>query len=801
MSGSAAAVQKKTASLKCAKKNGLTCKGVPLNKVKFVYEDNKEILNHRWVVYWVYNYDGKTVLTNPDYPGQFTVGFGRTDEDGFLYPNHGVKNFAMMTDNSQHVFATYERPDKNSGKVTFRNDQNYSTLHRFPANRDVGFIMLPADNPNLFEFTTKDLSELANSEHAWKGKITANGQVVALKRPLSEWEVELLIFNANLESALESYGKVVKDHIREIAQIDTMSTFAQYMYKFPADPKDRDDIEKVKKIVSSAENLKQKISDAFVNNMDTSTACGQAIDNIKTHAKKLWEALKNPAFAAELKRYMPYCGTSQPNGPDTRVENDWRKIHNTLEKSYSLLAKTSLGEEVYKAHCAQLFDFLESINDEFPDVNDIDSKFLAELQKKVSVSPPENSDSPILISVYQWLQFAPNIIGNSPGPASLAVGIIDAYGMFASAQIDFQNRAAQSAQALRRMFGLMKLFNLGKPVSRAHRVTLANAAKNGDLAAGRISLTKFCTESSIGNAANIAGKLFKGSMFFLAFAAFAFSVTSNEKDTLRKWANITASTGNLSLVSIGLLFSKYAASKLFQVAAVSLGVIAGIASTIVGAIDAVKAYREGDIGGVVLNTVGAIGAAAATIGFVMMTVGASTSWAGIGVIIFLAGLAVSIITAIWLFLRDVFKDNTEAAFENMRAQFTRDDGMYEKRYKHIPAIKSAYEELTKAENAMDFWELSWRAIVPLYELGFVAYDDTVYSRIPTTADLSKTAEMIDPLIADREQQHIRRILELYSESLKNSSMDKDGSGKPDAFEWLQGTILPNQTPKPLDVGF
>lgn len=155
-------------------------------------------------------------------------------------------------------------------------------------------------------------------------------------------------------------------------------------------------------------------------------------------------------------------------------------------------------------------------------------------------------------------------------------------------------------------------------------------------------------------------------MFIFAVVAFAASITSDDDYTPHKWSNMVASSASLSLVSIGILFSKHATAIAFRVATVGLGVIAGVASMIVSGIDA---YKVGDDFAMWLNVVGVVGSGAATVGFVVMIMAAGVITSvigGIGVFLLILGIVLAFGASVWLFMRDFLKENSEIAFESMR---------------------------------------------------------------------------------------------------------------------------------------
>jgi len=62
---------------------------------------------------------------------------------------------------------------------------------------------------------------------------------------------------------------------------------------------------------------------------------------------------------------------------------------------------------------------------------------------------------------------------------------------------------------------------------------------------------------------------------------------------------------------------------------------------------------------------------------------------------------------------------TNSVFNEIRKKFAEKGGLYDEEYIKIPEIKNAYENMSS--QSMNWWVLSWKAIVPLYTAGFKVY--------------------------------------------------------------------------------
>ena len=104
---------------------------------------------------------------------------------------------------------------------------------------------------------------------------------------------------------------------------------------------------------------------------------------------------------------------------------------------------------------------------------------------------------------------------------------------------------------------------------------------------------------------------------------------------------------------------------------------------------------------------------------------------------------------------------------------------------------------------MSWWDLSWRAIVPLYSRGFVANRENNKNEI----SYGDSAKMISKMISGStlkspgvyaksdygNDSEVVKYLYDFLRDQKNKT-DANSDGIPDSVEWLNGTIHPEKKP-------
>jgi len=772
----------------------------PMCKVKFVYKDDpKKPLKNRYVLYWLYNSKGTDLDSNPEDPyywyrqGTLMPGAcGKTSGDGSLTKSYRLSGMMLVDDTEGPRYLEYRRLANENEEQNRIYPRPLLSTDAFPQGRKVGFMLLPPDV--LTGFRTTDLRKITAAGGAWIDKITKDGQVIEIRCTLPEWiyrikrEVKLLKYHQ------EKYGQYVKKHLESVSHVDVMSTFVQCMIRYPPEAPNYIKIQYAKILLRKLEQLKKSIGDAYITNTDASSECGKLLSRIDNTAKSLWKLINNKALVDELKRYMPHV-IDKPkegeHGPDTKAEHGWKEIFDVLGQAYEALAKSSIGEKVFTDHIKPVFEYLESLCAEaHPTWPSNEGSLIDELKKGFPAKTFSMSDNPLLSAIDQYGSLVQTATSDAPGLPCLVEAIINSYGLRMAEKIS-QRNPVTAAEHIRSLFGFLKIVRMGKPLTLAQQYKLAQAANWGDLKTGKAALFEFTTEFMGERYSVTAARVFHGGMFLLAIVTFGAAVTADDDITIRKWAKIIGGASNLALTSMGIFLSKYQAATLFKIGTTSLGIIAGIAGVVISSIDAYQYFKEGETARAIWSLVAAGGSLALTIGFGIMAFGAGTSWTGIGTLLILVGVVVTVVAAIALLVMSLFQQETESAFATMRKALMKDDSVYATEYVKNATVKSAFDGVLSAEKDSKWWLMSWRAIVPLYNLGFRVIDPDTKQE-----SLMKTAQSIEKIINDDFGGFKVMIayLILYKKACNNSTLDDDKSGTPDFQEWQNGTIFPKRLP-------
>jgi MFS family permease len=327
---------------------------------------------------------------------------------------------------------------------------------------------------------------------------------------------------------------------------------------------------------------------------------------------------------------------------------------------------------------------------------------------------------------------------------------------------------------------------------------LAQAANFGDLSKGKAMLFDLTREFMKDRYGAAAGRILGTNLFLLSIVSFAAAVRSDPSETLRYWSGIVAAGSSLALSSIGLLFAKYEAALAFRLCTGALGVVGGIASFILSVSEVAEAREDRESARMWLSIAAAAGSAMLTVGFLITAIGAGTSWTGVGLVLVLAGVVISIVASVTMLIMALLTQRSEETFKGLRREFAAEGGAYDTEYRPISDLAQAYRDVVDAGNRMSWCAFSWRAIVPLYCMGFSVRNDL------GAEDLVATAKGLEALIDNESDsgshKTIARFLLSYRQAVKNPSLDADRSGVADVFEWQKGTIYPERSPAPIPVG-
>ncbi|WP_133296168.1 hypothetical protein [Zooshikella ganghwensis] len=155
-----------------------------------------------------------------------------------------------------------------------------------------------------------------------------------------------------------------------------MSSLAEYQVLFPKKPHDN------QKYLGSLYTLHfslKKMAEIVKNQIYLSHETGKSLpvldhegsprddlpglqyfqDKMNAAAKALLNALRDPAFAQEIKFYQDYCQEHGPlHGPYTLSEPFWHHIYYTIAKGYAVLADSCVQGDIETTECDSFLTYL-----------------------------------------------------------------------------------------------------------------------------------------------------------------------------------------------------------------------------------------------------------------------------------------------------------------------------------------------------------------------------------------------------------------------------------------------------------
>ena len=779
----------------------------PLCRVKFAYKENpSQPIQNRYVAYWLYDSTGSKIDTAPqmktfwnDQSILFPVSIGKTDDNGVLRSNlpDNVR-FSLSKENGGCSIKSerYGQPANTGSTLALEFDIG------FPMNRKVGFVLCPVDI--LKSVSTGDLLKLKTTDHAVTAQITSDEQVVQLQCSLPDWQYRIEQATNDLKRKSENYGKYIQRHLEAISQLDMLSSIMWCMGRFPADRIKAAQFDSACAMSSKLAKLKETILNRYIKKTSTSSGgCQNLLNRINTSANNLLSIIINKDFIAEYKRYLPRMLDAECKGPSFQNEDDWRSIFSALTNAYAELSKTGLADKVFDVHVAPWLTQIAHLGVE------------GAAEWPEHAAPPDSKDTPLLVMIDKYTSIIQSVANPAPGPVTLVEGLVDVFGLAISKWMNSLPRA-QAKLPRDLMFGVMRIFNGGKSLDRVQRSVLAKAAYAGKLADGRNALNDFAREYLEKSHGELTGKLFCRAMFLFSLISLYNAVGSDEKDTLKKWMAITSAGTNAGATLMQTFFAQHLETEIkfgvkigvkVETVAGSLAAIGGLAAAWLSYNDAEEAYAHHDLTRTRLFVGSMVGSILLSAGYFLMIFGASTSWAGgLGIVIAAFGAVISVGASVASLVIDLVEEGTKQTFKQIMDDFSKEKSTFEIVYKkdqRASQIPTLIDEILQLSGDMSWWDLSWRAIVPLYSRGFMLYQGGTNGEV----SYGETSKMISKLIngstlstkgityrSDYGKEFL--VLDYINNFLlaQKDNKDFDNNGIPDAVEWLNGTIYPERHP-------
>ncbi len=531
-------------------------------------------------------------------------------------------------------------------------------------------------------------------------------------------------------SALNDMIKLIKDLTSDAQSacfgLEALDCMLELMQNKPA-PDDQPDQSDRTELKTFAKDFAAFKNHAYQSLILDPARFHQTIAHNDEVAKDMIRQLNDAKLLQDVKKLVAHA--------DVVPSDVWIDLCDTLKTVYASLAISSEGETCFQDHILPLIQDLASQPIELPTGV---TPTRSDIEKALREAPPPSGKDTIIGVVSGAVGTLPLAIGNMPGPASLSVSMMELFAPFIFRKI-VTKAAWEPTIALRLgswLFrALVKSANL--PTTGIKRAMYA--AQAGDMK----GLPKINWSRSFMNSAAWGSAIAVLSCVVLIFAA-----TGDDKDTVRKWANIISGAAGTGL-GVGVALSRLnvamrsGAIRSGGAFASRLLVVVGSTAAIVSGIQTAREeYGTGDSTGMWLALGGAAGGAISLAGW-MIGAGATTASTGVGLapgaIIMLVGVAIGIIAGVWAAIRDWTRTGTYRVLSAYLTSFsatmpyrlnhsfltnidtlgTRIPAHEQQRLKsELQALTAAYEKIKREHHDLDYWDVNPAETCALYDLGF-----------------------------------------------------------------------------------
>jgi hypothetical protein len=392
----------------------------------------------------------------------------------------------------------------------------------------------------------------------------------------------------------------------------------------------------------------------------------------------------------------------------------WQDTLTILTSAYQTLLISPQAPAVRDRHILPLIDELAS---RLLDLTDVAARQNARLDKAIRDVPAAPTTNSVLV-ILQRAAAGSGVflaaVGNAPGPASMAVAVLDAAAphlvMWRVDNIPAANQLA--GRLYRALVQTASRPNSGPrsvPLSRIFPLELIEAIEEGNLEKVRklkVNWTsRFMNSPGWGRAVGIAGAI-------TLLAALA----ADDPNPYRKWLNILSSASSTALgaamarytilVDAGIVTNLVRGSL-----GTGLGVVGALASVLSGAITFWEAHEAGDVTGQIVG-------GATSLGGLLLTAGCLIGATPIGVGLALVGAILSLGAAVISFFSGDDTSGSHAVFQAFIDYIGREGGPLDQAAKASPSLRAAFQAVQQAHTQVNFWAVKQDLIPQLFDLGF-----------------------------------------------------------------------------------
>jgi hypothetical protein len=230
------------------------------------------------------------------------------------------------------------------------------------------------------------------------------------------------------------------------------------------------------------------------------------------------------------------------------------------------------------------------------------------------------------------------------------------------------------------------------------------------------------------------------------------ALKSDDKLTVRRWADIIASGGNATL-GLSIVFQRL--SNLIE-----KGIVRGIGGKVIGGIGAIagvisgimsikEQYQLGDGWGIGLSVASTVGSTISVVGFLMSAAAASSATgvgAPVGIVLMVIGVIISLVAGIVSLVREWRKVKSEEVFKAYLEFFGKSASFWFAA-RESSKLKKAYDDVKSGIDDVDFWYASKGRASELFDIGFYFKKDDGSFNVGAIAN-----------IVDDDEDHVLHLL-------------------------------------------
>ncbi|MGD2089610.1 MAG: hypothetical protein PVH61_25770 [Candidatus Aminicenantes bacterium] len=514
---------------------------------------------------------------------------------------------------------------------------------------------------------------------------------------------EIRLQAGSLSDNIDLLDALTRNHAREIALLEALDGLLGLLLRFPKDPVDADDRRDVEQLRQQLLNLKTQAHRHMILDPPDSFRANLIGDRNRL-AAELRQKVEDSTFVNHIRTLV--------NNRDIAPAQLWADAHDALRLAFMALLLSPEAEPVLVNHVMPLIEVLASRSFDLSGLSAPNHTSFDQAVRQVPTPPPISAIGSALVILAGLAGLTPQVVGNVPGPSSLAVGVLNLAAPQLLARV-VNNRMQATTLGARLYRALVNAADL----SLAQRVALIEAIDQGNLSQlRRIDWSsRFMNSPTWGAAMGLASAI-----------CFVAAIQADDTNTLRSWANILGS-GSGTAASIAVIVGRYSTlvrdSIVRGIGGRILGVVGGIAAVVSGATTAIEEYQTRDQVGMWTSIAAATGGALSVAGF-LLAAGAGTASTGIGAppgaLMMAAGVIIGIGAGVVSIIRSITTAGSHVIFEAFINHFGRAGGPYHTAASARPALRQAFETLQSGHHSVDFWDADPAKIPQLFDLGFNA---------------------------------------------------------------------------------